>query len=77
MSVITLVYPDGHALIARGEVAGEILREARGENGFGYDPVFYIPGDGKTMAEIPPERKNEISHRANALQELARLLGKE
>ncbi|MBQ1281757.1 MAG: XTP/dITP diphosphatase [Oscillospiraceae bacterium] len=77
VSVITLVYPDGHALIARGEVAGEILREARGENGFGYDPVFYIPGDGKTMAEIPPERKNEISHRANALQELARLLGKE
>ena len=71
VSVITLLYPDGTAVVARGECLGVILRGPRGENGFGYDPVFFVGEDGKTMAEMDPERKNEISHRARALQALA------
>ena len=71
VSVITLLYPDGTAVMARGECPGMILRGPRGENGFGYDPVFLFEEDGKTMAEMTPERKNEISHRARALQALA------
>ena len=71
VSVITLLYPDGSAVVARGECPGVILRTPRGENGFGYDPVFFFEEDGKTMAEMAPERKNEISHRARALQTLA------
>ena len=71
VSVITLLYPDGSAVVARGECPGVILRAPRGENGFGYDPVFFFEEDGKTMAEMAPERKNEISHRARALQALA------
>lgn len=71
VSVITLLYPDGTAVVARGECPGMILRGPRGENGFGYDPVFLFEEDGKTMAEMTPERKNEISHRARALQALA------
>ena len=71
VSVITLLYPDGTAVVARGECPGRILRGPRGENGFGYDPVFFVGEDGKTMAEMAPARKNEISHRARALQALA------
>ena len=71
VSVITLLYPDGTAVVARGECLGVILRGPRGENGFGYDPVFFVGEDGKTMADMAPERKNEISHRARALQALA------
>ena len=77
VSVITLIHPDGSTVVARGECPGRILREARGENGFGYDPVFFVEEDGKTMAEMSAERKNEISHRARALQALARKLGGE
>ena len=66
--VITMVTPDGQVIQARGEVHGELLREARGEHGFGYDPIFYYPLLGKTMAELTPEEKNRVSHRANALQ---------
>lgn len=73
--VITLAFPDGTAIVARGECAGEILRTPRGEQGFGYDPVFYVPSEGKSMAELPAARKNEISHRARALEELARMMG--
>ena len=77
VSVITLIHPDGSTVVARGECPGRILREARGENGFGYDPVFFVEEDGKTMAEMSAERKNEISHRARALQALAKKLGGE
>ena len=52
---------------ARGEIHGELTREARGENGFGYDPIFYYPPLGKTTAELSSEEKNQVSHRANAL----------
>lgn len=74
VSVITLLYPDGTAVVARGECPGVILHAPRGENGFGYDPVFFVEEEEKTMAEMPPERKNEISHRARALQALAKEL---
>lgn len=67
VSVIACVYPDGTEFTVRGECEGVILREIRGEGGFGYDPVFFSPGDGCTFAEMPPARKNEISHRARAL----------
>lgn len=67
VSVITCVFPDGRSLSARGECAGIILREEVGSGGFGYDPLFYIPEEGITMAQLSPERKNQISHRARAL----------
>lgn len=66
--VITLVTPEGQVISARGEVHGELLREPRGKNGFGYDPIFYYPPAGKSTAEMDPEEKNRISHRANALR---------
>lgn len=65
--VITFITPDGEIIQARGEVHGEILREAHGENGFGYDPIFYYPPFGKTLAQIPAEDKNRVSHRGQAL----------
>ena len=66
--VITLVTPEGKTIQARGEIHGQLLREARGENGFGYDPIFFYPPLGKTTAELSPEEKNSVSHRANALK---------
>ena len=68
--VITLVTPEGQTIQARGEVHGELLRAPAGENGFGYDPIFYYPPFGKTLAEVTPEEKNQVSHRANALKVL-------
>ena len=65
--VITFVHPDGQIIQARGEIHGELLRETRGENGFGYDPIFYYPPLGKSTAELSPEEKNKVSHRAVAL----------
>lgn len=75
--VITMVYPDGRTVQARGEAEGLILREARGEGGFGYDPIFYYPPAGVTFAELPAEEKNKVSHRANALKALFEKLSKE
>ena len=66
--VITLVTPDGKTIQARGEVHGELTREPKGENGFGYDPIFYYPPAGCTTAELPPKEKNEVSHRGRALR---------
>ena len=66
--VITMVTPEGQTIQARGEIHGELTREARGENGFGYDPIFYYPPLGKTTAELSSEEKNQVSHRANALK---------
>ncbi len=66
--VITFVTPQGQTIQARGEIHGELTREPVGENGFGYDPIFYYPPLGKTTAELSPEEKNEVSHRANALK---------
>ena len=72
--VITLVTPDGKTIQARGEVHGEILRKPAGENGFGYDPIFYYPPYKKTLAEATPEEKNLVSHRAKALKLLSEKL---
>lgn len=66
--VITMVTPDGKFIQARGEIHGELLREPRGENGFGYDPIFYYPPLGMTTAQMCAEDKNRVSHRANALR---------
>ena len=68
VSVITMVTPEGKVIQARGEIHGELTRQARGENGLGYDPIFYYPPLGKTTAELSPEEKNQVSHRANALK---------
>ena len=66
--VITLVTPDGKVIQARGEVHGELLRAPAGEGGFGYDPIFYYPPFGKSLAEVSAKEKNQVSHRANALR---------
>jgi XTP/dITP diphosphohydrolase len=72
--VLALVNPEGEEIVVEGFCEGEILNEPRGEHGFGYDPVFYLPDRDKTMAEVDPEIKNRISHRANALNKLKLLL---
>lgn len=74
VSVITMVYPDGETLVARGECHGHIIDSPVGENGFGYDPLFVPDGFQRTFAQLSPEEKNEISHRAIALVELEKLL---
>ena len=61
-------------LSARGTVEGRILRQARGANGFGYDPLFLIPELGLTMAELPSDKKHALSHRGNALRQLRALM---
>ena len=68
VAVITMVTPDGEIIQARGEIHGELLRAPVGENGFGYDPIFYYPPYGKSTAEMTSEEKNQVSHRANALK---------
>jgi len=67
VSVITCLFPDGRKLVARGTCEGTILWEMRGENGFGYDPLFFVPEKNKTFSELSGEEKNAISHRGNAL----------
>ena len=64
---LALATPDGRVRRARGECAGVIAAAPRGETGFGYDPVFWVPEYAGTMAELGPEIKNTISHRAQAL----------
>ena len=70
--VITCLFPDGRKIVARGECPGVIARAPHGENGFGYDPVFYLPELGMTYAELPSEQKYALSHRARALQDFCR-----
>jgi len=67
---MALVDPDGDVLEFSGRLAGLILDEPRGSGGFGYDPLFLVPEYGKTLAELPLEIKNRISHRGAALQQL-------
>ena len=64
--VIAIAIPNGPVEICSGECQGFIIFEARGEEGFGYDPIFYLPELDKTMAEIPLEVKNQVSHRGQA-----------
>ncbi len=65
---IAAVFPDGRAATAQGAVEGRIGYELRGGNGFGYDPIFYLPEYGRTAAELTDEEKNRISHRSRALE---------
>ena len=67
VSSICCTFPEGDVISAEGYIEGEILEIPIGDEGFGYDPVFYVPSEGCTMAQLTAERKNEISHRANAL----------
>lgn len=71
---IALALPDGRVFTARGECSGLIALEAKGEHGFGYDPVFWVPEFGRNMAELEPEVKNRLSHRAKALAALREIL---
>ena len=68
VSSICCIFPNGDIIRCEGECAGKILLSPRGEGGFGYDPVFYLPELEKTYAELAPEEKNAISHRGNALK---------
>lgn len=72
---MVLADPDGVRATAAGAVEGRILKSPRGSNGFGYDPHFFIPEEGLTMAELSADRKNAISHRGRALREMRRALG--
>ncbi len=74
VSVITMVFPDGTSLSARGECEGHIIEAPEGDNGFGYDPLFVPDGYQRTFAQLLPEEKNQISHRAKALAELEKRL---
>lgn len=67
---IAAVLPDGREFVVRGEMEGRIGYEIAGVNGFGYDPIFYLPEYGMTSAEITPEEKNKISHRGKALEKM-------
>jgi XTP/dITP diphosphohydrolase len=72
--VIAIATPGGHSELCYGECQGMIAIEAKGKNGFGYDPIFLLPETGKTMAELPLEIKNQISHRARASQQARQVL---
>ena len=68
--VIAVAFPDEEPMVFRGECEGYILEKKQGENGFGYDPIFFVPRYKKSMAELDGEVKNSISHRFNALNKL-------
>lgn len=68
VSVVTACFPGGDTLVARGECPGMIAYAPQGENGFGYDPVFFVPSLRKTFAQMTAEEKNSISHRGKALE---------
>ena len=74
--VIACAYPDGTVDTATGVIEGKIAHEPKGENGFGYDPVFYLPERGCTTGELPPEEKNAISHRGIAVRKMVEILKK-
>lgn len=71
---IAAVFPDGHEAVVRGIVDGEIAKEEAGTNGFGYDPIFYLPEKGCTTAELEPSDKHAISHRGNALRLMKKVI---
>ncbi|MBQ8880059.1 MAG: RdgB/HAM1 family non-canonical purine NTP pyrophosphatase [Clostridia bacterium] len=69
-AAMALVYPDGTTLTAEGYMYGKIIHAPRGNGGFGYDPLFVLDGEERTVAEMTAEEKNAVSHRANALKAL-------
>ncbi len=72
--VMAVILPDGREIVVRGDVRGEIAPELRGENGFGYDPLFFYPPIGKTFGQIPEREKNALSHRGRAARALLEAL---
>ena len=68
VSAITCCFPNGDVLSARGECEGSVAFAPMGEGGFGYDPIFFVPGLKKTFSQLTPEEKNAISHRGKALE---------
>lgn len=73
---VAAVFPDGRREVVRGTIEGIIGHEIVGENGFGYDPIFYLPEYGCTTAQLDPEEKNHLSHRGNALRLMrSRIMG--
>lgn len=73
---VAAAFPDGTTAVVRGTIEGRIGYEIMGENGFGYDPIFYLPEYGCTTAQLDPEKKNELSHRGNALRAMRVLMEK-
>ena len=71
---IAAVFPDGSSEVVRGTMEGMIGHKIAGENGFGYDPVFFLPQYGCTSAELSPEKKNELSHRGEGLRKMRKIL---
>lgn len=71
---VAAAFPDGSTEVVRGTIEGIIGHEIAGENGFGYDPIFYLPEYGCTTAELSPEKKNELSHRGNALRAMRKIM---
>lgn len=71
---IAAAFPDGTTEVVRGMIEGRIGYEIAGENGFGYDPIFYVPEYGCTTAEMDPDKKNELSHRGNALRAMRKIM---
>lgn len=71
---IAAAFPDGTVEVTRGTIEGRIGYEESGENGFGYDPIFYVPEYGCTTAQLSPEQKNEVSHRGKALREMKEVI---
>ncbi len=74
---IATAFPNGKIITTQSTIEGLIAHEIKGENGFGYDPIFFVPEKGKTTAELSPEEKNAISHRGKALKKMKELLAKE
>ena len=75
-ATVAVISPSGEAQVTTGRCDGEIIPEERGSNGFGYDPIFFIPGIGRSMAELEMKEKNRLSHRALAIQNAIPILYK-
>ena len=75
VTVAAIAYPDGRVQVALGTLDGVITERPQGMSGFGYDPIFLVPEKGKTLAEMTPDEKNQVSHRAHAFQRAKELLG--
>ena len=76
VTVIALIMPDGTEYSFEGRCDGYITNIKKGENGFGFDPIFYYPPLGKTFAELTDDEKNSVSHRSHAIAKLAQFLDK-
>ena len=74
---MALVLPDGREFVTEGAMEGIIAKEQRGSNGFGYDPILFIPEYNRTSAELSSDEKNKLSHRGNALRKMIEIINRE